>query len=109
MVVNVCPVAVTSASPERVWIVLTTPQRFGEWLGASFVSAEPPGPVAPGQVINLTAPALGRHWSVRMDVRGMDPQHRWLDLIVHLPFGVENYERVTLTDTKEGGTLVRFN
>lgn len=109
MVVNVCPAGVTSASPERVWTVLTTPQRFGEWLGAHFVSAAPPGPVAPGQVINLVAAELGRRWQVRMDVRGMDPQHRWLDLIVHLPFGIENHERVTLTDTKDGGTLVRFN
>lgn len=109
MVVNVCPAAVTSASAERVWTVLTTPQRFGEWLGASFVSAEPPGPVAPGQVIHLTAPAMGRQWPVHMDVRGMDPQHRWLDLIVHLPFGIANHERVTLTDSEDGGTLVRFN
>jgi hypothetical protein len=62
-----------------------------------------------GQVISLSAPSLGRHWPVRMDVRGMDPQHRWLDLVVHLPFRVDNHERVTLTEMKEGGTLVRFN
>jgi hypothetical protein len=43
MVVNACPAAVTSAPPELVWRVLTTPERFGEWLDASFVSASPPG------------------------------------------------------------------
>ena len=84
MIVNVCPAATTAAPPERVWSVLTTPRRFGEWLGASFVSSEPAGPVGPGQVIYLAAPSVGRKWAVRMDVRGMDPQHRWLDLVVHL-------------------------
>ena len=109
MIVNVCPAAVALAPPERIWTVLTTPERFGEWMDARFVAAEPPGPVRPGQVTNLTAPSLGRRWPVWIDVRGVDPQHRWLDLVVHLPFRVDNFERVTLTETKEGGTLVRFN
>ena len=39
----------------------------------------------------------------------MDPQSRWIDFLVHLPFGVDNHEHVTLTDTEKGGTLVRFN
>jgi len=108
VVVNVCPAAITSASPELVWTVLTTPERFDEWAGARFVSADPLGPVKPGQVIRLLARSLGREWPVRIDVRDMDPQQRWLELMVHLPFGVVNHERVTLTDTKKG-TLVRFN
>jgi hypothetical protein len=29
--------------------------------------------------------------------------------VVHVPFGIENHEHVTLAETKEGGTLVRFN
>ena len=39
----------------------------------------------------------------------MEPQSRWIDLFVRLPFGIENHEHVTLTATEEGGTLVRFN
>jgi len=109
VVVNVCPASVTSAPPQRIWSVLTSPDRFEEWLDARFVSADPPGAMRSGQVIALSATSLGRHWPVTMDVRDMDPQHRWLDLVVHLPFGVDNHERVTLTETKEGGTLVRFN
>ena len=109
MVVNVCPSAVTSASPDRVWRVLTTPERFGEWNDAAFVSAEPPGPVKRGQKLHLTAPSFGRKWRVTIDVRDVDPQSRWIDLLVHLPFGIDNHERVTLTETEEGGTLVRFN
>jgi uncharacterized protein YndB with AHSA1/START domain len=109
MVVNVCPAAVTSAPPDRLWRLLTTPERFGEWNGANFVSAEPPGTVKPGQTLHLTAPALGRQWPVTIEVRDIDPQSRWIDLLVRLPFGIENHEHVTLTQTKEGGTLVRFN
>ena len=107
--VNVCPAAVTSAPPERVWSVLTTPERFGEWLDATFVAASPPGPVVPGQTIHLSARSMGRSWPVTLEVRNVDPQRRWIDLLVRLPFGIENHERVTLSETKGGGTLVRFN
>lgn len=107
--VNVCPAAVTSAPPDRVWEVLTTPERFGEWQDAMFVSASPPGPVKPGQVIKLSARSLGRSWPVTIEVTDVDPQRRWIDLLVRLPFGIENHEHVTLTETKNGGTLVRFN
>ena len=109
MIVNVCPAAITHASADAVWSVLTQPERFGEWNDATYVSSDPPGPVRPGQVIHLTAPALGRMWPVNIAVRDLDPQARWLDLVVYLPFGIENHERVTLTDTRDGGTLVRFN
>jgi ligand-binding SRPBCC domain-containing protein len=109
MVVNVCPAATTNAAADRVWKVLTTPGRFGEWNDASFVSAEPPGPVRAGQRINLSAPALLRRWPVIIDVVDMDPGSRWIDLQVFLPFGVVNHEHVTLTETPAGGTLVRFN
>ena len=109
MVVNVCPAAVTSAPAESIWRVLTTPERFSEWNDAVFVRAEPPGPVRTGQVIHFTTAAFGRTWPVTIEVREMDPQSRWIDLLVHLPLGVDNHEHVTLTSTKEGGTLVRFN
>jgi Activator of Hsp90 ATPase homolog 1-like protein len=109
MVVNVCPAAVTVASPARVWGVLTKPDRFGEWVDARFLRAEPPGPARAGQRIVMSAPSLGRRWPVTIDVESMDPQRRWIELLVRLPFGVTNQERVTLTETEAGGTLVRFN
>jgi ligand-binding SRPBCC domain-containing protein len=109
MVVNVCPAAVTSAPPDRVWRVVTAPERFSEWNDATFVSAEPPGPMKRGQTPRFTAPALGRKWPLTMEVREVDPQSRWIDLLISLPFGIENHEHITLTQTKGGGTLVRFN
>ena len=106
---NVCPAGVASVPPDRVWDVLSATERFGEWNDATFVSSEPSGPMQAGQVIHLTAPALGRQWRVEIQVRDADPQHRWVDLRVRLPFGIVNQERVTLIQTKEGGTCVRFN
>jgi len=109
VIVNVCPAAVTSASPDRVWSVLAAPERFAEWTDATYRSADPPGPVMPGQTIHLTAPSFGRNWPVEIVVGKMDPQRRWIDLVAHLPFGVDNHEHLTLTETTSGGTLIRFN
>jgi uncharacterized protein YndB with AHSA1/START domain len=109
VIVNVCPAAASRAPAEKIWSVLTTPERLGEWADARFVSAEPSGPAQPGQVIKLSAPELGREWPVRIDVSEVDPGHRWIEWVAHLPFGVDNHQRTTLTETPEGDTLVRFN
>ena len=109
MVVNICPAAVTKTPPDKVWEVVEATDRLGEWTDAAVVRVEPSGPAQPGQVVWMGGPALGRNWLFSIDVRDVDPQHRWIDLVVHLPFGIENYEHLTLTETREGGTLVRFN
>jgi ligand-binding SRPBCC domain-containing protein len=109
MLVNVCPAAVTKAPPDRVWKVIEATERFGEWTDAAVVSVEPPGVARPGQVVRMGGRALGRNWVFSIDVGDVDPQHRWMDLVVHLPFGIENHEHLTLTETNEGGTLIRFN
>jgi ligand-binding SRPBCC domain-containing protein len=109
VIVNVCPAATTTAPPDRIWSVMTTPERVGEWNDATYVRSEPPGPVRPGQVIHLTAPALGRRWPLSFRIDALDPQRRWADMLVKLPLGIENREHITLTATKDGGTLVRFN
>jgi len=109
MIVNVCPAAVTSASADRVWEIITAPERFGDWNDATYLSSEPPGPLRPGQTLRLEAPAFGRRWPLTIEVRDMDQQRRWIDLVVRTPFGVENHEHLTLNETEAGGTLVRFN
>jgi hypothetical protein len=109
VIVNVCPAAVTSASPDRVWQVITKLERDTEWLDVKVVSSDPPGPMTPGQTIKLSGPSLVRAFPVIFQVGDMDPERRWVDILVHLPFGIDNYEHLTLTPTEKGGTLIRFN
>jgi ligand-binding SRPBCC domain-containing protein len=109
VIVNVCPAATSTAPPDRFWAVLTESERLGEWTDARVVSVEPPGAAHPGQRIHMRAPAFGMEFRVRIDVGEMDPRHRWIDFVAHLPFGVDNHEHLTLTETPGGGTLVRFN
>jgi ligand-binding SRPBCC domain-containing protein len=106
---SVCPAATSTAPPERFWEVLTDVERYGDWVDARFLSADPVGPAQAGQKLYFNARSLGREWPVRIDLTGLDPAGRWIDMIAYLPFGIANHEHLTLTETKEGGTLVRFN
>lgn len=109
MIVNVCPAATSKAPPDRFWSMLTAPERVGDWAGAAFIRADPPGPMRPGQTVRLAARAFGRGWPLTMEVREVDRERRSIDVLVALPFGIENHEHLTLTATPEGGTLVRLN
>jgi ligand-binding SRPBCC domain-containing protein len=109
MIVNVCPSKVANAPVEQVWQVISTPERYGEWVDAKVVAVEPPGPVAPGQRIQLGAAFLGRQWPATIEVINVDANHRWIDLRARLPFGVVNNEHLTLTELDSKRTLVRFN
>ncbi len=99
----------TKAPPDSVWTLIADPERWGVWTDAAFVSAVPPGPAHPGQVIRFAGPALGRKWTFTIDVRDLDPKRRWIELVAHFPFGIDLDEDLTLTETEDGGTLVRFN
>jgi|SRR5579859_557147 len=109
MSVSVCPSGVASAPRQRVWELLTTPERFDEWVNAKVVSVNPPGTARDGQRIELVAPSFGLHWRVSIDVEALDREGRWIELTARTPFGVVNHERITLADVDSGHTLVRFN
>ena len=109
MIVNGCPAAVTSASPERVWQVVTDSEHLGDWTDATVVKVVPRGRAQPGQVVSLTARGFGRVWPVTIEVGEIDAGHRWIDFLARLPLGIDNHEHLTLTEQPEGGTLVRFN
>jgi uncharacterized protein YndB with AHSA1/START domain len=109
MVVNVCPAGIAKASPDRVWSIVSNPSRFPEWLDVTLAAGAPSGPPTPGQVFKFETRELGRSWPVDIEVKGLDPNRRWIDLRVNLPLGVVNDEHVTLTPADDGGTLVRFN
>ncbi|HKV87831.1 MAG TPA: SRPBCC family protein [Candidatus Dormibacteraeota bacterium] len=108
MIVNVCPAATTTATPERVWNVIADIDRWRDWTGAVVLSVAPPGAMRPGQVVTLGAPRL-RFLKFTIDVGELDPAHRWIDLVARFPFGIVNHEHLTLAETEAGGTLIRFN
>jgi uncharacterized protein YndB with AHSA1/START domain len=109
VIVNVCPAGVTRAPVERLWELLTTPERFEEWQGARLVSAVPPGALSTGQHIVLSAPFLAQWFRFTFDIGDIDPNRQFIDLTARFPFGIVNRERITLTPTTGGATLVRFN
>lgn len=108
MIVNVCPAATTEAPPDRVWEVIAAIDRWPAWTGARVMATEPAGPIQPGQHVRLGAPNL-RFLQFTIDVGDIDPDRRWIDLVARFPFGIVNQEHLTLTETEDGGTLVRFN
>jgi hypothetical protein len=110
MIVNVCPASIARVPPERVWRLVSLPERYGDWVDAEVVAVQPAGRAAAGQRIELTTPFLGRRWPFTSEVMGVDPGQRWIDLRVRLPFGVTNDEHLTLSEVDGGGgTLIRFN
>ena len=109
MIVNVCPAGITRAPEDRLWELLTTPELFEEWQGAKLVSATPPGALTPGQHVVLSSSFLGRWLRFTFEIGGIDPNRQWIDLTARFPFGIVNHERITLTPTNDGATLVRFN
>ena len=109
MIVNVCPAATSKAPPDRFWEILLDPKAYERWTDARFISSEPTGPVRAGTVIRMKAPGFGRAWPVRLEVTGLDPGRRWIDIVVYLPLGIDNHEHLTLTEMPDGGTLIRFN
>jgi hypothetical protein len=106
--VSVCPVAVVEAQVERVWDLLTSPERFDSWADATLVSAEPPGRARAGQRLRLVTSALGHAFRVDINVLEVDSERRRLHLLIHLPFGLVNDETITMAPADEDRTLVRF-
>jgi uncharacterized protein YndB with AHSA1/START domain len=108
VVVSTCPADVVAAPPATVWDLLASPEALERWVDARLVSAEPPGPVQPGQRMRFATRFGGRTFAVTMDVREVEPERRRLRLLVGLPLGLVNDETITLGETADGGTLVRF-
>ena len=106
--VTVCPSAVVEAPIDRVWGLLTSPRGFDTWTDATLVSADPEGPVRPGQRLRLTTRAFGLTLPVTFDVLEVDPDRHLLHILVDLPLGLVNDETLTLAMGEGERTLVRF-
>jgi hypothetical protein len=106
---TVCPAAVAEVEPGVVWARLLDVERYPEWADVRLVSAEPPGPLAPGQRLRFTSRELGRDWPVVFEIHEVDSLRHRLGVDVRLPFGVVNHELITVAEAGPGRALVRFN
>jgi polyketide cyclase/dehydrase/lipid transport protein len=108
MALSICPASTVSAPVQIVWDVLTRPESFGQWADARVESVVPPGPLAAGQMILLTAPALGRNWEVRFDVARVDPERHEIELHVKLPLDMHMEEHLSCTPVDEQSCQVQY-
>ena len=100
MGLSVCPAAVVAAPVEVVWEFLAHPARYSEWIDGQVDHVEPPGsegPAVVGQIITVTAPALGRKWHALFKVEKVDAEKHQLGMHVTFPLGMQLREHVSCT------------
>ncbi len=97
MGLNVCPAATVAAPVGVVWSLLADPLRIAEWADAEIQRVEPPGPTAPGQLIDATSKELGRTWHITFKILTVDQQKHRLHMHVTLPLGMHLEEHLSCT------------
>jgi hypothetical protein len=90
ILIHTCPTDVIAAPVERVWDLLTQPERLAEWSGTTLLGG-PHRALATGDRLTLTRFGL----RVRFEVRAIEPR-RTLAIDVTLPLGVVNYETIRI-------------
>jgi uncharacterized protein YndB with AHSA1/START domain len=96
------PTDVIAAPVERVWDLLTQPERLAQWSGTTFTRG-PHGALATGDRLTFTRFGL----RVRFDVRAIEPR-RTLSIDVRLPLGVVNHETIRIAPLEGGRCRVSF-
>ncbi len=97
-----CPTDIVHASPERVWDLLTNPDRFG-WLGVKVIEAPPRTLGAGDRLLFCPAPGVRMSW----DVLSLEPL-RMLELDVKVPLGIRNHEIVVVSPVGSESCRVTF-
>jgi uncharacterized protein YndB with AHSA1/START domain len=68
--------ALVSATPERVFRLVTDPSKLPSWNRAIVEMTEGPACLEPGSVWKVRMRALGRSWVSKSQVRTIDPASR---------------------------------
>ena len=97
-----CPTDVIYAPPERVWELLTNPDRFG-WLGVKVIEAPSRTLAAGDRLAFAPAPGVRMSWDVLL----VEPL-RTLELDVRVPLGIRNHEIVVVSPLASEGCRVTF-
>jgi hypothetical protein len=103
-----CPVATIHAPLDKVWDLLSDPSRYALWWDAQTRSISPAGPAIAGQEILAQTKALGRTWSVHIQVENLDASRHTLQLNTALPLGITVHNHITCTSLDEASCRVTF-
>ena len=107
--ISVCPMDVVAAPVERVWSILADSRSYGEWSDLTDPVITPPGPAAPGQVLESSTSELGLNFRARLVVREVDPVRRRVGFEVDLmPLGIHNSASITATALDARTTRVAY-
>ena len=102
----VCPTDIVTATPERVWGLLTNPADYPSWADARPVGA-PERLVAAGDRVVLRVGPAGA-FTVVFEFLKLEPPSA-LTLDARLPFGIINHEVVRISRVAESRCRVTFN
>jgi carbon monoxide dehydrogenase subunit G len=101
----ICPTETVAAPTETVWALLSDPASYGRWADAHVDDVAPPGPARPGQVVRLTARALGIPLRVRFDIERVDPVAHELAFRATFPLGIRMQEQISVRRVGEGSRV----
>jgi hypothetical protein len=103
MMIETCPSDIVGAPAERVWELLTDPQKLAGWSGTTVIDG-PQRPLVVGDRL-----VLGVELGLRtvLDVRALAPPCEFT-VDVRLPLGVVNHETVQITPLNERRCRVSF-
>jgi uncharacterized protein YndB with AHSA1/START domain len=103
--IETCPTDVIAAPAERIWRLLTVPEKLAAWTGERLLQA-PARPVQTGDRLVFAVGPMGA-MRLTIDVREMDAP-RELRLFIQLPLGIANDELVRVTPVGDGRCRVSF-
>lgn len=89
-----------------MWELLSNAATYTDWSDAIVDRVAPEGPAQAGQHVEAHTRILAL--PVRIDVRGIDPAKRTLDLTTALPFGITVLNHMTVTPVDASSCRVSF-
>lgn len=101
----VCPADTVAAPAETVWSLLSDPASYGDWADAHIDDVAPPGLVRHGQVVRMTARAVGIPLRVRFDIDRVDPVAHELAFRATFPLGIRMQQQITVRAAGEGSRV----
>ena len=100
---------VVEAPIEKVWAILMDSTKYGEWSDLEDPTITPPGPTAPGQVLESKTSEFGLTFRARLVVREVNADYHRVGFDVDLmPMGIHNAASITLAALGPDTTRVAY-